>query len=129
MLLVATTTGMIPLVVTAAIMFGFGLLRSLQFSALNTMVYADVLSSRTSRATSLADTLKQLWQGVGVSVSAILLRGLDVEFGQASGPRSQQIAIILMAGVGILAISIFRKLASDAGAAVSGHSRHAIAET
>lgn len=128
MLLVAATTGVISLVVTAAIIFGFGLLRSLQFSALNTMVYADVPSSRTSRATSLADTLKQLWQGVGVSVSAILLRSLDVEFGQASGPRPQQIAIILMAGLGILAIGIFRKLAPDAGAAVSGHSHHAIAE-
>lgn len=121
MLLTATTTGMLPLGVTAGVVFGFGLLRSLQFSALNTIVYADIPEERNSRATSLADTLKQLWQAVGVTLSAILLGGLDWGWGINAGPRHQQITMIIMACLGLCGLAVFRRLAPEAGASVSGH--------
>jgi MFS family permease len=129
MLLCALTTGYIPTVLTGVLLFGFGLLRSLQFSSLNTMVYADVPPERTSRATSLADTLKQLWQGVGVTISAVLLRELGQFLPHQASPKPYQLAMALMALLGASAILSFRRLPPEAGALLSGHAPGAAAET
>ncbi len=121
MLLCAATSGYVPVLLTAMLLFGFGLLRSLQFSALNTLVYAEVPGERSSRATSLADTLKQLWQGVGVTVSAILLRLIDGAMPDHAGPLPFELAMAAMALLGVGATLVFRRLSPDAGATVSGH--------
>lgn len=123
MILIALTTGVVSIALTAVILFVLGLLRSMQFAALNTMVYADVPTARSSRATSLADTLKQLWQAVGVSISAILVRFFD-GLVQAPGPAAEQAALLVMAAIGILAVFVFRRLPANAGAAMSGHGSH-----
>jgi EmrB/QacA subfamily drug resistance transporter len=123
MILVALTTGLISIVVTGVIIFVLGLLRSMQFAALNTMVYADVPADRSSRATSLADTLKQLWQAVGVSISAILVR-FFAGWMQRPGPAPERAALLVMAAIGILAVFVFRRLPASAGAAMSGHAKH-----
>lgn len=122
MILCATISGYVPLVLTASVLFCYGLLRSLQFAALNTLVYADVPVERSSRATSLADTLKQLWQGVGVTAAAILLRGLN-QLLPAAGPLPLESSMVLMALLGLSAILVFRRLSPDAGAGISGHQR------
>ncbi|WP_157220104.1 MFS transporter [Flavisphingomonas formosensis] len=121
MILAATIVGRIPIGFIAVILFGIGLLRSLQFSALNTMVYADVPQERSSRATSLADTLKQLWQGLGVGIAAVVLHLLQQPL--AASPRLLpfQLATVAMALVGACAVLVFLRLATDAGSAVSGH--------
>jgi MFS family permease len=112
---------LMPVVVIAAVLFVFGLVRSLQFSALNTMVYADVPPERASRATSLADTLKQLWQGLGVGIAAIALHGLGGGLRDAAPAWPIELALFAMALVGACAAFVFRRLAPHAGTLVSGH--------
>ena len=107
--------------IIVAVLFVFGLVRSLQFSALNTMVYADVPPDRASRATSLADTLKQLWQGLGVGIAAIGLHAIEIEYAQAGEILPIQLSLMAMALIGACAIFVFTRLAVDAGILVSGH--------
>jgi EmrB/QacA subfamily drug resistance transporter len=71
-----------PMSVVVAALLAGGFFRSLQFTALNTLIFADVSSAGLSRASSLAATIQQLADGVGIAVCAIILsiaatHGLD----------------------------------------------------
>lgn len=68
--LLAPTT---PLGVTAAILFAGGAFRSLQFSALAMIQFADVAPDRLTDANTLSIMLQQLMMGLGVVVGAALL--------------------------------------------------------
>jgi MFS family permease len=57
----------------AAVMFG-GLFPSLQFTSLNTIVYADIDADQVSRATSLASVVQQLSLGMGVTIAGMTLQ-------------------------------------------------------
>ncbi|OGT62633.1 MAG: multidrug transporter [Gammaproteobacteria bacterium RIFCSPHIGHO2_12_FULL_45_12] len=54
--------------------FIFGFLISLQYSAINSLAYADISSNELSAATSIISTLQQIAQSFGVAVSALLVR-------------------------------------------------------
>lgn len=110
-----------PIIAIAAVLFAFGLARSLQFAALNTIVYADVPPDKASRATSLADTLKQLWQGLGVSIAALALHIIDLGYGGPPRALPFELALLAMALLGLGAALVFQRLAPDAGIQVSGH--------
>ena len=62
------------LVITALFLIG-GLSRSLQFTSINTLSYADVPPDKLSRATSFAAVGQELSGSVGVTVAAL---GLEV---------------------------------------------------
>ena len=61
----------IPLI-TALLLVG-GFFRSLQFTSINALSYADVPPERMSRATTLTSVAQQLSLSVGISVGAIAL--------------------------------------------------------
>jgi len=56
----------------SAVLFG-GLFPSLQFTSLNTIVYADIEADQVSRATSLASVVQQLSLGMGVTIAGMAL--------------------------------------------------------
>lgn len=58
----------------AIVLFG-GLFPSLQFTCLNTIVYADITDQDISKATSLASVVQQLSLGLGVTIAGMLLEG------------------------------------------------------
>lgn len=60
--------------VIACLTFVFGFLISLQFSGMNALAYADVISEDLSSATSIVSTIQQLSQSFGVAVAALLIR-------------------------------------------------------
>lgn len=99
-----------------------GFFRSLQFTGLNTLAFADVPPNRMSRATSLTSTAQQLSQSTGVATGAVLLhlilawRGVSDLTATDFWPSFVGIALIT-------AISgwFFARLPKDAGAEVSGH--------
>ena len=62
-----------PAAAIYAALLGGGFLRSLQFTAYNTLAYGDVPRSRMSAATSLYTTGQQLAATIGVSVGAVSL--------------------------------------------------------
>jgi len=98
-----------------------GFFRSLQFTALNAISYADVESPQMSRATSFASVSQQMSGAVGVAVAAICIQIIQFGFGDATlMTRDLSLAFVMVAVVSSLAVLVFVRLAPDAGAAVSG---------
>src|SRR3984957_12604230 len=59
-----------PYTVIAIVLFASGLTRSLQFSALNSLAFADVPSEQTGAANTLANVVQQLTLGFGIAAAA-----------------------------------------------------------
>ena len=98
-----------------------GFFRSLQFTALNAISYADVDSPQMSRATSFASVSQQMSGAVGVAVAAICVEAIQLGFGDSElMSRDLSLAFVLVAIVSSLSVFIFAGLKPDAGAAVSG---------
>ncbi|MBV8047952.1 MAG: MFS transporter [Paludibacterium sp.] len=58
----------------AVVLFG-GLFPSLQFTCLNTIIYADITDQDISKATSLTSVMQQLSLGLGVTIAGLVLEG------------------------------------------------------
>ena len=98
-----------------------GFFRSLEFTALNAIGYADVEPSRMSRATSFASVSQQMSQAVGVAVAAASVQSLQWLFGDpVLAPRDMQLSFFVVAAITLLSTFIFLRLDRDAGAEVSG---------
>ena len=98
-----------------------GFFRSLQFTALNALSYADIDPPRMSRATSFASVSQQMSGAIGVAVAAICVEGIQVGFGDSElMARDLSLAFVLVAIVSSLSVFVFAGLKPDAGAAVSG---------
>ncbi|MET4637804.1 MFS transporter [Mycetocola sp. 2940] len=63
-----------PLVVTALLLFASGVFRSIGFSGYNSVQFADVPPTLTSRANTLASTMQQVATGLGIAVAALVVR-------------------------------------------------------
>ena len=99
-----------------------GFFRSLEFTALNAIGYADVPQARMSRATSFASVSQQMSQAVGVAVAAIAVQGLQWGFHDpVLVSRDMQVSFFVVALLTLASTLIFIRLAPDAGAEVSGH--------
>lgn len=119
-----------PKAIIVVVLFLSGLARSLQFTALNTLSFADVPKAQMSGASALSSTLFQMTMGIGVAVGAIALRlaqwlhGHGSESGaHAMTPADFSVAFLIVAVIGLVGIADLFGLARDAGAVVSGH-RH-----
>jgi Major Facilitator Superfamily len=98
-----------------------GFFRSLQFTALNAISYADIEQPKMSRATSFASVSQQMSGAVGVAVAAICVELIQVGFGDSElMARDLSLAFLLVALISSLSVFIFARLKPDAGAAVSG---------
>jgi EmrB/QacA subfamily drug resistance transporter len=105
-----------------------GFFRSMQFTCVSTLAYADVEPAVMSRATSLASMAQQLSVSFGVGTAALLLHVMLVlrsEPALTAGDFPYTFVIVGLASMA--SILMFIPLAHDAGAEVSGHRRHAIA--
>jgi hypothetical protein len=101
-----------------------GFFRSLQFTSLTTLGFADIPTSRTSAATSFSSTAQQVSNGMGVAVAAVMLHLLQLVRGEAASLVSfadMRITLILMSLLALSACIFYARLAPDAGAEVSGH--------
>jgi EmrB/QacA subfamily drug resistance transporter len=98
-----------------------GFFRSLQFTALNALAYADVDQPRMSRASSLASMGQQLSQSLGIGLAAILLsmlrHGHAAHALQASDITP---AFFIIGAISFLGLAFFLPLPHDVGAEVSG---------
>jgi EmrB/QacA subfamily drug resistance transporter len=98
-----------------------GFLRSLQFTALGTLAYADVPNPLMSNASSLASMAQQLFLSLGVAIAALLLH-LSLAGRPASALNSHDFTIpfVVVGVLGMLSSLLFISLAPDAGEEVSG---------
>jgi Major Facilitator Superfamily len=98
-----------------------GFFRSLQFTALNAISYADIEQPKMSRATSFASVSQQMSGAVGVAVAAICVELIQYGFDDSKlMARDLSLAFLLVAVISSLSVFIFARLTPDAGAAVSG---------
>lgn len=104
-----------------AILLIGGYFRSLQFTALNALGYADVDNARMSRATSFASVSQQMSGAVGVAVAAASVETLQFAFGDVTlQARDMTASFGVVALVTLSSVAIFARLRRDAGAEVSG---------
>ncbi|OWY37756.1 MFS transporter [Xenophilus sp. AP218F] len=94
-----------------------GCLRSLQFTSLNAITFADISQPRMSHATSLSSVAQQLAAGFGVTVGAFALQGASWLQGHHEIAASDFAwAFVFMASLTALSCLLFRRLPADAGA-------------
>jgi hypothetical protein len=99
-----------------------GCFRSLEFTALNTIVYADVPSRRMSAATSLVGVTQQISLSLGIAIGAFVLeRTAGFEDGSRLGHADFWPAFLIVALLSSVSGFIFARLEPSAGAEMSGH--------
>ncbi len=99
-----------------------GFFRSMQFTCVNTLAYADVQPPLMSRATSLASMAQQLSVSVGVGTAAMLLHlTLLLRGGQTLQAADFPYTFVAVGLLSLTSVLFFVRLAPDAGAEVSGH--------
>jgi EmrB/QacA subfamily drug resistance transporter len=113
-------------VIILALLSG-GFLRSLQFTALGTLAYADVPSPLMSNASSLASMAQQLFLSLGVAIAALLLH-ISLGGRPASALTSHDFTVpfVVVGVLGLLSSLLFLPLAHDAGEEVSGRRVEAV---
>jgi EmrB/QacA subfamily drug resistance transporter len=111
-----------PLAAIFAVLALGGLFRSLQFSALNALAFADLPAERLSAGTSLFGTVQQLAPALGVVLATAVLDASAALAGRPELGGGDFAAAFLVAAAMIAASApLHARLAPDAGAAVSGH--------
>ena len=114
-------TAQTPHWIIVGLLFFGGCLRSLQFTCVNAIAYADIETRDMSAGTSLASVAQQLSLSLGVTLGALALEGAAGWHGRTAieaadfGPAF--LAVALISGASVVA---FRRLSPDAGAEVSG---------
>ncbi|WP_419420144.1 MFS transporter [Legionella sp. D16C41] len=101
----------------AILTFCYGFLISLQYTSMNSIAYANVLSEDLSSATSIMSTVQQLSQSFGVAIAAILLNLFQVS--HAANPlltvETLHYTFIAMGCITCLSLLIFGQLKKEDG--------------
>ena len=110
-----------PVAVMTSLLLIGGFFRSLQFTSVNALAFADVPPERMSGATTITSVAQQLSLSIGVSVGAISLQLTVEATGGALVPASFVPAFLVVGAIAALSAVPFARLAHDAGREVSGH--------
>jgi Major Facilitator Superfamily len=111
-----------PFFVMMLVLLMAGLLRSLQFTSLNSIAYADVTSEEVGRANGLYTVAQQLSLALGVAVAALVLEASQSVRGvMVLGRTDFAVAFFVVAAVGLMSTFFFVKLPANAGKNLSGH--------
>lgn len=101
----------------ALILFIGGLSRSLQFTSVNAIAYAEVPAERLSSATSFTAVLQQLSGSVGITLAAMTLEASGWwQGGAATDLANFPVVFALIAALSLSSALVFAKLAPQAGA-------------
>jgi len=113
----AAFTATTPIALMLILLFVGGFFRSLQFTSINTIAYAEVDPRRIGRATALVSVAQQLAVSSGVALGALSVE-FTVQF-RGGGPLQAADfppAFLAVAAISALSALIFARLAPDAGA-------------
>ena len=104
--------------------FCFGFFSSLQYTSMNTLVYADVSESDTSMASTIASTVQQMSISFGVAVASLVAALFIPD--RFNSDAAQMIhgvhqAFIVLGGLTVLSTIVFRELKNNDGDNVSQH--------
>jgi EmrB/QacA subfamily drug resistance transporter len=104
-----------------AVIFAGGFIRSMFFTGINALAYAEVPAADTSKATPIAAVAQQLNIALGVALAGGILEFQLSLHGGALTLADFHIAFFIVAAVSAVASLWFFRLSPDAGNAVSGY--------
>jgi EmrB/QacA subfamily drug resistance transporter len=117
----ATFVPGMPFSVMIAILLSGGFFRSLQFTSINTIAYAEIEPPKMSRATAMVAVAQQLALSTGVAVGALVVEiTLRLKGSTAMGASDFPPAFLFVSLLSASAALIFFRLAPDAGSELSG---------
>jgi EmrB/QacA subfamily drug resistance transporter len=113
----AAFTPRTPVEVMIAVLLVGGFFRSLQFTSINSLAYADVDARRISRATTLVSVAQQLAISSGVAVGALAVHAtLYFRHSAELGAGDFAPAFLFVAAISAASVAIFARLPPHAGA-------------
>lgn len=109
-----------PVVLIVVVMFLSGMFRSMQFSAITTLAFAEIPQQQMTAANTLYSTVQQMSTGMGIAMGAVFLRFSNMINGYSEHytVADFRLAFIFVAILGIVSLYGFTKLTPDAGDAV-----------
>jgi EmrB/QacA subfamily drug resistance transporter len=110
-----------PVALMFATILAAGFFRSLQFTAVSALSFADIPQDKMSRATTMTSVCQQIALSLGVSLGAMSLEATIHITGRPLGPDTFWPAFLLIATIAITAILPLMKLQPAAGQEMSGH--------
>ena len=125
--LCGTLTPRMPVLLICAVLFAHGALRSLQFTGIGTLAYAEIPPEHMSRANAFFSAVVQLSGSMGVATGAALVRVSGWLRGHHTNPpalRDFHFAIFAVSVLVLLSLMDAMRLAPGAGAIASGHREH-----
>jgi len=121
-LLFATIGTQTPVWLIVVQVFCFGFFTSLQYTSMNTLVYADVTEEQTSSASTIASTAQQMSFSFGVATASLATAVFIPDRFHADAPQmihGIHQAFLVLGGLTILSAIVFAGLKRDDGNAVS----------
>src|ERR1700726_447674 len=123
-ILFATIGAGTPVWLIVALVFVFGFFTSLQYTSMNTLVYADVTDEQTSSASTIASTMQQMSMSFGVASASLATAFFIPDRFHSSSPemvRGIHQAFLVLGGLTVLSTLVFAELKSGDGDSVSQH--------
>jgi EmrB/QacA subfamily drug resistance transporter len=110
--------------------FCFGFFTSLQYTSMNTLVYADVTTEQNSSASTIASTMQQMSISFGVATASLATAFFIPDRFHSSAPQmihGIHLAFLVLGALTVASTLIFADLKKDDGDSVSQHNalRHA----
>ncbi|WP_304187047.1 MFS transporter [Phenylobacterium aquaticum] len=110
-----------PHIVIMAVLLVGGFFRSLQFTSLNGMAFADVEQHQMSRASTMSSMAQQLVQSIGIGLAALLLHYFMVAQGQHHLTAATITPAFLVVGaITFISLAFYLPLPRDAGDEMNG---------
>ncbi|MFC7100785.1 MFS transporter [Nonomuraea rubra] len=107
--------------VVAVVAFAAGVTRSIEFTGINTLSFADIGPAGRASASTFFSMMQQISIALGVAAAAIVLQ---VAHGPAATPLTQgdfTLAFVLSGAVALAGALLMVRLRPDAGHEVTGH--------
>jgi hypothetical protein len=118
-----------PFAAMIAILLAGGFFRSLEFTAVNTIAYAEIEPPLMSRATAIVSVAQQLALSTGVAVGALVVEiTLRLRGAPSMTAADFPPAFLVVGALSAAASLVFLKLPPDAGAELAGRTSPAAGE-
>jgi EmrB/QacA subfamily drug resistance transporter len=116
-----------PLPVIYGLLLLGGFFQSLQFTAYNTIAYADIERDKMSGATAFYSTMQQMMLSLGICVAAMCLNG-SVALSGRTEPQLPDfsLAFLVVTAISLLASPVNAMLPEDAGDDMAGRRGNAV---
>ncbi|GAC1670777.1 MAG: multidrug transporter subunit MdtD [Steroidobacteraceae bacterium] len=113
-----------PVWAIVSMAFAYGFLTSLQYTSMNTLVYADVNERQASGASTIASTVQQMAVSFGVAAASLAAALFIPDRLHASEPEmihGIHLALLSLGALTVVSTIVFNELKSADGNAVSRH--------